>query len=530
MDLVKINMRVHIRRSDGRVHLAEIIELNVEKKFVTVEWEESPLHYGKHVPVHLLLRTNPLIFGAAAAEAAALADGANNTASIRPRSVVNGRVKNRLLKNLVKAHQNYMANTTPHLPSIRDTRTILRPPFQVADGFLVGTQANRSKNNPGNPKWNIATMIREQKQETMSQPVEAPESNEPLKQHEIQVCVRKRPLNRKEQAQQELDVISVPNNESLVVHEPRQQLDLQRFLDNHTFRFDYVFDEDCTNSTVYQKTARPLVHHVFDGGMATCFAYGQTGSGKTYTMGGQFDGKKQQIPGDGIYAMAAKDFFTLISTPPYAALKLKVSCSFYEIYGSKVSDLLMPGKPILRVLEDGHHQVQVVGLKEKPVTNTKEVLAFLELGNSVRTSGITSANDKSSRSHAVFQIVLRASPNNRLHGKLSLIDLAGNERGADNSSADRRTRLEGADINKSLLALKECIRALGRQSATHLPFRSSKLTQVLRDSFIGGSRVKTCMIAMISPSLQSLEHTLNTLRYADRVKELTAEAMPRRTV
>jgi kinesin family protein 2/24 len=104
------------------------------------------------------------------------------------------------------------------------------------------------------------------------------------------------------------------------------------------------------------------------------------------------------------------------------------------------------------------------------------------------------------------------------HGKISLIDLAGSERGKDTSSSDRITRMEGAEINKSLLALKECIRALGRRDA-HVPFRGSTLTKVLRDSFIGDNS-KVCMIAMISPGNSDVEHTLNTLRYADRVKEL----------
>ncbi len=96
--------------------------------------------------------------------------------------------------------------------------------------------------------------------------------------------------------------------------------------------------------------------------------------------------------------------------------------------------------------------------------------------------------------------------------------MAGSERGKDTSSADRTTRMEGAEINKSLLALKECIRALGRRDA-HVPFRGSTLTKVLRDSFIGDNS-KVCMIAMISPGNSDVEHTLNTLRYADRVKEL----------
>lgn len=182
---------------------------------------------------------------------------------------------------------------------------------------------------------------------------------------------------------------------------------------------------------------------------------------------------------------------------------------------------LLGDKQKLRVLEDGKQQVQIVGLTEKVVDSVEEVLKLIQHGNVTRTSGQTSANANSSRSHAVFQIVLRPPGSTRVHGKFSFIDLAGNERGADTSSANRQTRMEGAEINKSLLALKECIRALGKQNA-HLPFRVSKLTQVLRDSFIG-EKSKTCMIAMISPGLNSCEHTLNTLRYANRVKELVVQ-------
>ena len=160
---------------------------------------------------------------------------------------------------------------------------------------------------------------------------------------------------------------------------------------------------------------------------------------------------------------------------------------------------LLNAKAKLRVLEDGKQQVQVVGLTERPVECMEDVLKLIQHGNNIRTSGTTSANNHSSRSHAVFQIILRTAapgvPTERwkLYGKFSLIDLAGNERGADTSSSDRNTRMEGAEINKSLLALKECIRALGRKGA-HLPFRASKLTQVLRDSFIG-EKSKTCMVS-----------------------------------
>ncbi len=167
---------------------------------------------------------------------------------------------------------------------------------------------------------------------------------------------------------------------------------------------------------------------------------------------------------------------------------------------------------------------------------------------SIRTSGTTAANSNSSRSHAILQIILKTSSPNSMPsnvssasssrnnhnnpavprrlmkevGKMSLIDLAGSERGKDTASGDRLQRMEGSEINKSLLALKECIRALGRGDGSHVPFRGSTLTKVLRDSFIG-DKSKVCMIAMVSPTHSDVENTMNTLRYADRVKELRTE-------
>ncbi|XP_055600712.1 kinesin-like protein Klp10A isoform X4 [Uranotaenia lowii] len=369
--------------------------------------------------------------------------------------------------------------------------------------------------DPGNPNWELSAMIREYQSQIDFRPLL---DGQAIEDHQITVCVRKRPLSRKELMRKELDVICVPTKDTLIVHEPKTKVDLTKFLENHNFRFDYAFDDSCDNELVYKYTAKPLVQTIFEGGMATCFAYGQTGSGKTHTMGGDFNGKVQDCK-NGIYAMAAKDVFAYLHSAKYNHLNLVVSASFFEIYSGKVFDLLSD-KQKLRVLEDGKQQVQVVGLTEKVVDSVEEVLGIINHGNSTRTSGQTSANANSSRSHAVFQLVVRPKGSTKIHGKFSFIDLAGNERGADTSSANRQTRMEGAEINKSLLALKECIRALGKQNA-HLPFRVSKLTQVLRDSFIG-EKSKTCMIAMISPGLSSCEHTLNTLRYANRVKELVA--------
>merc|ERR1739844_261413 len=375
----------------------------------------------------------------------------------------------------------------------------------------------KQNDDPGNPNWEFLCMIREYQESLDFNPLQ---DGDDFIEHQITVCVRKRPLSKKEIKKKEVDVICTPNQNQVIVHEPKTKVDLTKYLDNKHFRFDYAFDETASNELVYKYTARPLVQNIFEGGMATCFAYGQTGSGKTHTMGGEFHGKTQDSK-NGIYAMATKDVFKFLASPKYKNLKLQVSCSYFEIYSGKVFDLLS-GKSKLRVLEDGKQQVVVVGLTETEVDCVEDVLKLITHGNNLRTSGQTSANSHSSRSHAVFQIILRnTNPKKTLYGKFSLIDLAGNERGADTSSANRQTRMEGAEINKSLLALKECIRALGRKGA-HLPFRASKLTQVLRDSFIGG-KSKTCMIAMVSPGLSSCEHSLNTLRYADRVKELGAQ-------
>ncbi|CDS43791.1 kinesin protein KIF2A [Echinococcus multilocularis] len=367
--------------------------------------------------------------------------------------------------------------------------------------------------DPNSPSYEFLMMIREYQETLDYRPLTITDE---IECHQICVCVRKRPMNKKELGRKEIDVITIPNKQQILVHEPKTKVDLTKYLENQSFRFDYAFDENADNALVYRYTAQPLVQSIFERGMATCFAYGQTGSGKTHTMGGEFHGRGLQDCSNGIYALAARDVFHLNATK-YCHEDLCVDAAFFEIYSGKVYDLLNK-KAKLRVLEDAKNQVQVVGLRHEPVHSVEDVLRLLKHGADIRTSGQTSANQHSSRSHAVFQLILKRRGTNKLFGKFSLIDLAGNERGADTSSSDRITRMEGAEINKSLLALKECIRALGRKGA-HTPFRASKLTQVLRDSFIG-DRSRTCMIAMISPGIASCEHTLNTLRYADRVKEL----------
>ncbi|KAJ4967811.1 hypothetical protein NE237_014512 [Protea cynaroides] len=335
----------------------------------------------------------------------------------------------------------------------------------------------------------------------------------------IKVVVRKRPLNKKELSRKEDDIVTVCDNAYLTVHEPKLKVDLTAYVEKHEFCFDAVLDEHVTNDEVYRATVQPIIPTIFQRTKATCFAYGQTGSGKTFTM--------QPLP-----LRAVEDIVRLLHQPIYRNQRFKLWLSYFEIYGGKLFDLLSDRRKLC-MREDGRQQVCIVGLQEFEVLDVQIVKEYIERGNAARSTGSTGANEESSRSHAILQLVIKKhseingskrqndaneSKGGKVIGKISFIDLAGSERGADTTDNDRQTRIEGAEINKSLLALKECIRALDNDQI-HIPFRGSKLTEVLRDSFVGNSR--TVMVSCISPNAGSCEHTLNTLRYADRVKSLS---------
>ena len=321
----------------------------------------------------------------------------------------------------------------------------------------------------------------------------------------IRVIIRKRPLSKKEISKNEKDVINIKEKKKVIVKEQKQKVDLTKYVEEHQFIFDLAYNQETTNEQIYLETVRPMIEAAFNKTKVTCFAYGQTGSGKTYTM----MGVKNKIPG--LYLLAGYDIFSLLQN--YNNLTIWVS--FYEIYCGKLFDLLNERK-VLTAREDGKQNICIVGLTEKNVQNLNDFMNIIEYGLINRIVGITGANTDSSRSHGIIQIIIKDEKNVQ-YGKISFIDLAGSERAIDTIDTNKQTKFDGAEINKSLLALKECIRALD-QEKKHTPFRGSKLTLVLRDSFIGSC--KTLMIGNISPSSSSSEHTLNTLRYADRVKEL----------
>ncbi|CAL8344472.1 unnamed protein product [Merluccius merluccius] len=559
-----VGLSVQISRSNGRIHRASVKAVDTIKSSVIVEWQEREQCLSKEVDLNELCTLNP-----------DLQDYITSTAAKHdaPQSPAPDKVNimDHILlvldKGLVQLWINYNCfyviarksrrptdlyqvpavalslpaeSALPDIPAavlttsgqfspfyarlIRGNsrrKTMAPPDLNKGNKRLSclakppDAQGKRGKFVEGNrPNQKFYQMIQDFKETLEITPMSEADVMET---HRICVCVRKRPLNRQEVIRKDIDVVSIPGRGSLLVHEPKQKVDLTKYLENQVFQFDYSFDETATNELVYKFTAKPLVHAAFEGSMATCFAYGQTGSGKTHTMGGDFRGKLQNST-NGIYFLAAQEVFSLLNHRKYSKLNVSPYVSFFEIYNGKVFDLLNE-KAKLRVLEDDKQQVQVVGLEEVFVTKTDDVIKLIEMGSACRTSGQTSANANSSRSHAILQVTLRHNDRAAsLYSKFSLVDLAGNERGTDVNSNDRSTLVETAEINCSLLALKECIRSLGKNS-DHIPFRMSTLTKVLRDSFIG-EKSKTCMIAMVSPSMTSCDYTLNTLRYADRVKEL----------
>ena len=287
---------------------------------------------------------------------------------------------------------------------------------------------------------------------------------------------------------------------------------------DQTFGFDRVFDENTTQGDVYESTTRGLLDSVLDGYNATVFAYGATGCGKTHTI----TGTAQQ---PGIIFLTMQELFEKI-TERSDEKQTEVSLSYLEIYNETIRDLLVPGgsKQGLMLREDANQAVSVAGLSSHHPHDVQEVMDMIVKGNEFRTISPTEANATSSRSHAVLQINVaqkdRNADVNEPHtmATLSIIDLAGSERAS--ATKNRGERLtEGANINKSLLALGSCINALcDARKKNHVPYRNSKLTRLLKFSL--GGNCKTVMIVCVSPSSAHFDETQNTLRYANRAKNI----------
>ncbi|KAL7989581.1 hypothetical protein Chor_012247 [Crotalus horridus] len=283
-----------------------------------------------------------------------------------------------------------------------------------------------------------------------------------------------------------------------------------------SYLFDVAFDFAATQEMVYRATTKGLIEGIISGYNATIFAYGPTGCGKTYTMLGT-----DHEPG--IYVQTLNDLFHAIEETSND-MEYEVSMSYLEIYNEMIRDLLNPSLGYLDLREDAKGFIQVAGITEVSTINAKEIMQLLMKGNKQRTQEPTAANRTSSRSHAVLQVTVRQKSRikNIMQevriGRLFMIDLAGSERASQTQNRGQRMK-EGAHINRSLLALGNCINALSdRTGVKYVNYRDSKLTRLLKDSLGGNSR--TVMIAHISPASSAFEESRSTLTYAERAKNI----------
>eukprot|EP00668_Euglena_longa_P019820 GGOE01024634.1.p1 GENE.GGOE01024634.1~~GGOE01024634.1.p1 ORF type:complete len:1092 (+),score=202.55 GGOE01024634.1:64-3339(+) len=299
---------------------------------------------------------------------------------------------------------------------------------------------------------------------------------------------------------------------------------VQRYQDKH-FAFDRVYADNAATKEVFEGSVKDFVPGLLKGFSLTVFAYGATGSGKTYTMMGT---DRSQA---GINILTMSHLFHLIEVNK--ELDVQVSVSYLEIYNETIRDLLVPDSRTLNLREDPAQGAVVSGLTWCVVGNAESVIKLMEEGRERRVQASTLANEVSSRSHAVLQVQIKTQEKEPdIHAqvreaRLSLVDLAGSERAAMCENEGVRLK-EGANINRSLLALGNCINALAaKKKAQHIPYRDSKLTRMLKNC-LGGS-CQAVMIANVSPSSMFYEDTDNTLRYANRAKNIKVSATSRVT-
>uniref|UniRef100_G3TYJ6 Kinesin-like protein n=1 Tax=Loxodonta africana TaxID=9785 RepID=G3TYJ6_LOXAF len=344
---------------------------------------------------------------------------------------------------------------------------------------------------------------------------------------QVTVAVRIRPFSKREKMEKASQVVFM-NGEEITVQHPDMKQAYNFIYDVSFWSFDECHPNYASQTTVYETLAVPLLERAFEGYNTCLFAYGQTGSGKSYTMMGF-----SEEPG--IIPRFCQDLFAQVAKKrtQEKAIKSNLEMSFFEVYNEKIHDLLVckgengQRKQPLRLREHPISGPYVEALSMNVVSSYSDIQSWLELGNKQRATAATGMNDKSSRSHSVFTLVMTQTKtelvegeehDHRITSRMNLIDLAGSERcSAAHTSGDRLK--EGVSINKSLLTLGKVISALSEQAnqrRVFIPYRESVLTWLLKESLGGNS--KTAMIATVSPAGSSIDETLSTLRYANQAR------------
>ncbi|OAD78767.1 hypothetical protein PHYBLDRAFT_29641, partial [Phycomyces blakesleeanus NRRL 1555(-)] len=338
----------------------------------------------------------------------------------------------------------------------------------------------------------------------------------------VRVAVRVRPLTEQEKQTNGGQKIEItPNQPQISVGS------------NRLFTFDYVYPPSANQEQVYTTCVIPLLSSFVKGYNATILAYGQTGSGKTYSMGIGIDSTNNELH-RGIVPRFVYSLFERVESMRSVYHSCQIFVSFLELHNEDLVDLLSPVKREglnLCIREDSHGQISWTGVREEVVTTPKELLSFLSMGSMARKTASTDMNNVSSRSHAIFSVILKQTIVSKdsqsmdetgvkkLVSKFHFVDLAGSERLKRTNAIGDRAK-EGISINAGLSALGNVISALGDVSrrASHIPYRDSKLTRLLQDSLGGSSQ--TLMLACASPSELNTAETLNTLKYANRARNI----------
>ena len=334
------------------------------------------------------------------------------------------------------------------------------------------------------------------------------------KSERIKVSVRCRPMSSKERAEGYQSCVEVDGERGeVIVRMPNQPV--------RNFFYDKAYGQSSTQEQVFQETAMPIVESVCQGYNGTIFAYGQTGTGKTFTMEGDF----QTDINKGIIPRSFDLMFNLIKAT-YNTNYL-IRCSYMELYNEEVRDLLAKNhQQKLDIREDPETGFFVEDLSSWAVKSPSDMVELMLRGRELKVIKGHNMNERSSRSHCIFSIIVENSTTDEKggdhikKGKLNLVDLAGSERTSKIKDVNGAEGLqqETIHINLSLTALGKVICALVSNKRQHVPYRDSKLTKLLMDSLGGNS--KTVMIANIGPADFNYEETVTTLRYADRAKNI----------
>ncbi|CUS12525.1 unnamed protein product [Tuber aestivum] len=357
----------------------------------------------------------------------------------------------------------------------------------------------------------------------------------------IKVVVRVRPFNSREKDRGAKCIVQMKDSQTVLVPplgvEKSAGSKAAKDSGPKVFNFDrsyWSFSKSDSNyagqENLFDDLGRPLLDNAFEGYNNCIFAYGQTGSGKSYSMMGY--GEEYGV----IPKICQHMFERITAQQADPNLKCTVEVSYLEIYNERVRDLLNPStKGNLKVREHPSLGPYVEDLAKLVVSSFSEIEHLMDEGNKARTVAATNMNETSSRSHAVFTLILSQKRHDVETGfdtekvsRISLVDLAGSERATSTGATGARLK-EGAEINRSLSTLGRVIAALAdlssgkKKNANMVPYRDSILTWLLKDSLGGNSM--TAMIAAISPADINFDETLSTLRYADSAKRIKNHAV-----